>query len=179
MRIPVVFTVLAFGLVACRGTISYVSGGGLSSVRGGLPDEAPCNDIEQVGVPVDLIASPAAPPKASGGPIEDGTYILTRSTLHTRDTSPGAKLVAFGRITMVVKGTAAQLVKTGDDGKVRRTTVRRVSASTVTMSQTTCASPSASDSESSSTEYTATSTTLQFISPGPAGTVVATYTKTN
>ena len=176
MRIPVGCTVIAFGLVACHGTTSYVSGGGLASVHG-LPDNAPCNDLEQLGTEVDLIASPIASPKPVGGAIEDGTYVLTRSTLHTRDSSPGAKLVAFGRITMVVKGTTSQLVKTAADGQVRRTTVKRVSSGTVTMSQTTCASPTASDSESSSTEFTSTGNALQFISTGPAGTVVATYTK--
>ncbi len=176
MRIPVLCTVIALGLVACHGTTSYVSGGGLASVHG-LPDSAPCNDLEQQGNEVDLIASPVPSPKAVGGVLEDGTYVLTRSTLHTKDSAPGAKLVTFGRITMVVKGTTSQLVKTGADGKVRRTTVRRVSAGTVTMSQTTCASPTASDSESSSTEYTATGSAFQLISQGPAGTVVATYTK--
>ena len=35
MRIPVVCTVLALGVVGCHGTSSFVSGGGLSSVRTG------------------------------------------------------------------------------------------------------------------------------------------------
>ena len=162
MRTPVVCTVLAFGLAACHGTTSYVSGGGLANVRQGLPDAAPCNDIEQLGTEVNLMASSTAPPRATGGAIEDGTYVLTKSTLHTRDTPPGTKLVAFGKITMTVKSGAAQLVKTG----------------TITLSTTTCASPVANDGpESSSVEYTATSNTVQFITPGPAGTVVATYTR--
>jgi hypothetical protein len=176
MRIPVVCTVIAFGLVACHGTTSYVSGGGLSSMRG-LPDNAPCNDIEQRGTEVELLASRIGAPKATGGAIEDGTYVLTRSTLHTKDTPAGTKLVNFGMITMVVNGGTAQLVKTTADGKVSRTTVKRTTASTVTISHTTCSSPSASDSESASTEYTATPDSLQFITQGPAGTVVATYTK--
>jgi hypothetical protein len=176
MRIPVVCTVVAFGLVACHGTTSYVSGGGLAGVRG-LPDSAPCNDLEQRGAEVDLVASPIGAPKPVGGIIEDGTYVLTRSTLHTRDTPSGTKLVTFGKITMVVNGTTSQLVKTGADGLVRRTTIKRESSSTVTISRTTCSSPKASDSETASTEFTSANGSLQFITPGPAGTVVATYMK--
>lgn len=178
MRIPVVCTVVAFGLVACRGTTSYVSGGGLANVRSGLPDSAPCNDVEQLGEEIALVATSVAPPKAAGGAIEDGTYVLTRSNLHTRDTAPGTKLVAFGKITMVVKGATSQLVKTAPDGRVSRTTVKRETSGTITIARTTCASPSSSDgSETVSTEYSATSTSFQFIAPGPAGAVVATYTK--
>jgi len=176
MRIPVVHTVVAFGLVACHGTTSYVSGGGLASVRG-LPDAAPCNDLEQRGDEVALVASRVPPPRPVGGTIEDGTYVLIRSTLHTRDTSPGTKLVTFGKITMVVDGPISQLVTTAADGVVRRTTVKRESSSTVTISRTTCASPKPSDSETASTEFTATSGSVQFITRGPAGTVVATYEK--
>jgi hypothetical protein len=176
MRIRVVCTVAAFGLVACHGTTSYVSGGGLAGVRG-LPDSAPCNDVEQQGTQVDLVASPIAAPRPVGGTIEDGTYVLTRSTLHTRDASPGTKLVTFGKITMVVNGTTSQLVKTAADGVVSRTTTKRESSSTVTISRTTCSSPKASDGETASTEFTAAGGTLQFIAPGPAGTVVATYVK--
>ena len=178
MRTPVVCTVLAFGLAACHGTTSYVSGGGLANVRQGLPDAAPCNDIEQLGTEVNLMASRTAPPRATGGAIEDGTYVLTKSTLHTRDTPPGTKLVAFGKITMAVKSGAAQLVKTDAEGHMRRTSVKRTTSGTITLSTTTCASPVANDGpESSSVEYTATSNTVQFITPGPAGTVVATYTR--
>jgi hypothetical protein len=176
MRIPVVCTVIALGLLGCHGTTAYVSGGGLAGVRG-LPDSAPCNDLEQQGTEIDLIATPVAAPKPVGGAIEDGTYVLTRSALHTKDSSPGTKLVAFGKITMVVNGTTSQLVKTSADGKVRRTTVKRETTGTVTISRTTCSSPSASDSETASTEFTANGTMFQFITPGPAGTVVATYTK--
>ena len=176
MRIPIACTVIAFGLFACHGTTSFVSGGGLSSVRG-LPDNAPCNDIEQRGTEVELLASPIAAPKPVGGVIEDGTYVLTRSTLHTKDTPAGTKLVNFGMITMVVSGGSAQLVKTTADGKVSRTTVKRTTNTTDTISHTTCSSPRASDSESASTEYTATRDSLHFITQGPAGTVVAAYTK--
>jgi hypothetical protein len=178
MRIPVVCTVIAFGVVACHGTTSFVSGGGLSTVRGGLPDSMPCNDLEQHGTEVDLIASSVPAPKPVGGPIEDGTYVLTRSTLHTRETPTGAKLVTFGKITMVVKGATSQLIKTSADGQVRRTTVKREGTGTVSISRTTCTSPTASDgSETASTEFSATNGFLQFITPGPAGTVVATYAK--
>jgi hypothetical protein len=178
MRIPVVCTVLAFGLAACHGSTAYVSGGGLASVRQGLPDAAPCNDLEQQGTEVELTASPALAPRATGGTIEDGTYVLTKSTLHTRDTPAGTKLVAFGRITMVVKSGVAQLVKTDAEGHMRRTSVKRTIAGTVTVATTTCASPVANPSpESSSVEFAATSNSVQFITPGPAGTVVATYTR--
>lgn len=178
MRIPVVCTVLALGVVGCHGTSSFVSGGGLSSVRTGVPDAPPCNDLEQQGAAIDLVASSVAAPKAVGGRIEDGIYVLSRSTLHTKDSSPGAKLLSFGRITMVVNGETSQLVKTGADGHVRRTTVKRESSGTVTISRTLCASPTATEGpDSASTEYTATSNSVQFITRGPAGTVVANYAK--
>jgi hypothetical protein len=177
MRIPVVCTVAAFGLFACTGTTSYVSGAGLATVTSGDPNAPPCNDVEQQGREVDLVGSPAPPPTAAGGAIADGTYVLTSSVLYTKNSSPGAKLVGMGRTTILVQGPTSQLVQTGVDGSVRRTTVSRVSSGTLSTAKTLCA-PAASDvSKSTSTSYTATPTSFAFINPGPAGTVVATYTK--
>jgi hypothetical protein len=178
MRIPVAFTVVAFGVAACHGTTSYVSGEGLATVTSAELDRGPCNSVEQRGKDVDLVGSSTAPPAPAGGTIEDGTYVLTSSVLHTKDKTSGAKLVGMGKITMLVQGPTSQLVRTGADGQVRRTTVSRVNAGDVTTSRTTCASPSSNDGkEPVSTRYTATSGMFQFITPGPAGTVVATYTK--
>jgi hypothetical protein len=178
MRIRVVVTVFAFGLFSCHKTTAYLNGDELISVSSTVPKIAPCNDIEQKGTEVDLSGSRDPAPTPTGGTIEDGTYVLTSSTLHTKDKPHGAKLVDMGRITMVVKGATTQMVRNAPNGRERRTTVDRESAGTEATLHTTCASPSSSEPESKvTTGYTATSKSFQFITPGPAGTVVSTYTK--
>jgi hypothetical protein len=178
MRIAVIGGVVALALVSCRGTTSYVSGVGLATVTSADPNSAPCNDVEQQGREIDLVGSRAAPPAPAGGVIQDGTYVLTSSVLHTKDSPPGAKLVGMGRTTIRVQGATSYLVQTGVDGTERRTTVTRTSSGTVSTAQTMCPSASSSGSvKSTSTGYTATPTSFAFINPGPAGTVVATYTK--
>jgi hypothetical protein len=177
MRIPVVCAVAALGLVACHGTTSYVSGVGLATVTSADPNAPVCNDLEQQGREVDLVGSPGNPPAPAGGTIADGTYVLTSSVLYTKNSSPGAKLVGMGRTTMRVEGPTSQLVQTRVDGSIRRTTVTRVSSGTVSTSKTLCAPVTADVAKSTSSGYTATPGSFHFISPGPAGTVVATYTK--
>jgi hypothetical protein len=180
MRIRVVVTVFAFGLFGCHKTTAYLNGDELISVSSTVPKIAPCNDIEQKGNDVDLSGSRDTAPTPAGGTIEDGTYVLTSSTLHTKEKPHGAKLVAMGKITMVVKGATTQMVRSTPNGRERRTTVSRESSGSEATLHTTCASPSSTSSEPESkvtTGYTATSKSFQFITPGPAGTVVSTYTK--
>ncbi len=178
MRIPVVCTVLALGLLSCHRTTVYLSADDLFSVPHGVRDSAPCNDLQQQGNDVDLAGSRDAPPTPTGGIIEDGTYVLTSSTVYTKDRSHGASLVPMGRITMLVNGSTSQLVRNAAGGRERRNTVNRVSSGSIATLPTVCASPTPNGSESTSTtRYTATGTSLRFITPGPAGTVVATYTK--
>ena len=178
MRIPVVCTVLALGLLSCHRTTAYVNADDFARVPTGSPAAGPCNDLEQQGQDVDLTGSQAPAPRPAGGTILDGTYVLTSSTLHTTDKPHGTKLVRMGKITMLVNGTTSQLVRHSADGRERRTTVNRVSSGTTTTTQTTCAYPSSSESGSTATAaFTATGKALQFITPGPAGTVVATYMK--
>lgn len=177
MRIPVVCTVLAFGLLACHTSTAYLNGDELAGAPKVSAETTPCNDVEQQGKEVDLEGSHEAAPLPTGGTIVDGTYVLTSSVLHTSDRSHGSKLVGMGRITMRVNGSTSQLVRNGADGRERRTTVNRVSSGNTTTLHTTCASPAKGKESTSVTNYTATANTLQFITPGPAGTVVATYTR--
>jgi hypothetical protein len=180
MRLPVEVAValLALSFTACHGTTSFVSGEGLTTVTSADAAAAPCNDLEQKGQDVDLVGSSAAPPTPAGGVIADGVYVLTSSILHTKDNADGKKLVAMGKITISVSGSVAQLVRTTADGHERRTTVNRVTSGATTTSRTTCGPARRSaDSDVTTSSYTATPRSFQFISPGPAGTVVATYTK--
>lgn len=162
-------------MVGCHGTVQFVDGTGLAPAPG--PETAACNDLTQEGEIVGLVASPDEPPVASGGVIADGTYILTSSRLHTRATQPGSTLVVFGRITMAVTGGTAQLVVTKVNGQVKRSTISRANTGTSTSSSTTCASPGPVKREATTVSYSANASGFQFISGGPAGTVVATYTK--
>ena len=138
----------------------------------------PCNAVTQQGEFVDLVGSTGAPPKPSGGTIEDGTYVLTGLTLYTPSSKEnGAKLAALGKTTMEIKGTTTQLVRTSRDGVEQRTTVNRVNAGDDTTATTTCVSPPARADEPTTAKFSATGTSLLFINPGPAGTAVATYRK--
>src|SRR5688572_25667810 len=109
MRIPVICTVLALGLFGCHRTTSYVNADNLVRLTSGVPDSAPCNDLEQHGGDVELAGSREAAPAPAGGTIQDGMYVLTSSTLHTHARSHGAKLVGMGKITMLVNGSTSQL----------------------------------------------------------------------
>jgi hypothetical protein len=178
MRIAVLCTIFGFGLCACHKTTTFLNADNLTRVTSGVPESTPCNDVQQQGAEVDLVGSHAAAPTPAGGTIEDGTYVLTSSTLYTKDRAHGSKLVEMGKTTMLVNGSTSQLVRSTTDGRERRTTVNRVSSGTVATLHTTCASPSATGSDgTSTTKYTATRESFQFISDGPAGTVVATYKK--
>lgn len=178
MRIQFVCIVLAFGLFSCSDPPRFVNADELARAPKDASSGARCNDLVQQGDEVDLRASHAPAPKPSGGAIEDGIYVLTSTTLHTKDQLDGAMLVAMGKITMVVTGSTAQMVRSTVNGRERHTTVSREGSGIVTTLHTTCASPGpTTDGTTNMVEYTAKGSTLQFITPGPAGTVVATYTK--
>lgn len=176
MRVPGIWTVFALGLLACHSTTSFLNGDELSGAPKG-PAALPCNNLEQQGPEVALSGSQERAPAPEGGMIVDGTYVLTSSVLYTHTRSHGAKLVEMGRITMRVNGATSELVRSGVDGRERRSTVSRVNEGHLTKMHTTCASPTNHGDTTSTTPYTATDTTLTFITPGPAGTVVATYTR--
>jgi hypothetical protein len=180
MRLPVVCTVVALGLVACHRSTAYLNADDLTTTLTSAGESPPCNDVEQRGGDVELAGSREPAPQPTGGTIEDGTYVLTSSTLHTKERPHGAKLVAMGKITMVVNGSTSQLVRSTADGRERRSTVSRVSTGTVTTLETLCASPTdppRGPDATSKTGYASTRSSFQFITPGAAGTVVATYTK--
>jgi hypothetical protein len=178
MRIIVLSTLIGFGLLACHPPIAFLNADELANGPVEPAKSAPCNDVEQQGDEIVLRGSHAPAPTPEGGIIEDGTYVLTSSTLHTKDKSHGATLVGMGKITMRVNGSSSEVVRNTVNGRERRTTVNRSSSGTVTTLQTTCAFPSANDSDPMATaSYTATGSSLQFIMKGPAGTVVATYKK--
>jgi hypothetical protein len=179
MRISAVVGLVGLGLLSChRTTTAFVNADDLTGASLKAPDSAPCNDLVQQGGDVDLAGSWDAAPSPRGGAIADGTYVLTSSTLHTKERPHNSKIVSLGKITVRVSGSTSQLVRSASDGRVHRTTVTRESDGTVAKLRTTCVSPRSGDTEpSSSTGYTATDKSFQFISPGPAGTVVATYTK--
>jgi hypothetical protein len=139
---------------------------------------APCNSVVQEGALVDLVASSAAPPKATGGTIEDGTYVLAALTLHTPNSKDdGAKIATLGKTTMEMKGSTSQLVRTSSDGLETRTTVTRVNEGLNTTATTTCVSPPARADAATTAQYSASPTSLILINTGPAGTSVATYRK--
>lgn len=179
MRKPVVCTIVGLGLLSCscNRPIAYLNADELVITPNKVSEVAPCNDLEQQGAEVELRGSQAPAPTPAGGSIEDGTYILSSSILHTKDQSDGALLVGMGKTTMLISGSTSQVVRNTVNGHERRTTVTRVSTGTSTTLRTTCASPSPSGSETATATYTATGSVIQFITPGPAGTVVATYKK--
>jgi hypothetical protein len=138
----------------------------------------PCNAVVQQGEPVDLVGSAGAPPKATGGAIEDGTYVLTAITLYSPNSKEdGAKLAALGKTTMEIKGTSSQLVRTSADGVEQRSTVARVNDGANTTATTTCVSPPKRADAPTTAQYSASGMSLLLISAGPAGTSVAAYRK--
>jgi len=166
--------VMGLGLSGCRQQTTFINGNDFTVVR---RDAAACNDVEQHGQPIALTGSRLSAPPATGGTIEDGTYVLTSSTLFTRERPHGARLLDMGKTTMVITGFIAQLIRTDPDEHERRTTVKRTSNGTTTTLETICTSGNQKATEATSTAYTAAPGQFQFITPSPAGTVVATYTK--
>lgn len=164
-------------LVGCHGTRTFVSGEGLAEPTGQAASP-PCNDLEQLGTEVFLTANSAAPPSPKGGSIADGTYVLTSSVLYTKDSPSGTRMFDFGKATMQVKGGKTELVITSPSGKDRRSTVSRTQSGHRSTSTTLCSSPTKKTTTGAdSTDYTATKDSVMFISPGPAGTIVSTYTR--
>ena len=177
MRVWFVWLSLAPALFACHESTAFINGDSLSSPAKAAGDTASCNQLEQHGPTVFLTGSHETAPQPAGGTIEDGTYVLTSSTLYTKARPHGTKLMEMGRTTMVIAGSTSQLVRTDADEHERHTTVARETAGTVTTLHTVCTERAPSKGESTATAYTATPGSFQFIQPGPAGTVVATYTK--
>jgi hypothetical protein len=179
MRSPFLFvsTLLVFApalLLGCRQQTTFINGNDFTVVR---RDAAACNDVEQHGQPIALTGSRLSAPPASGGTIEDGTYVLTSSILYTRERPHGARLLDMGKTTMVITGPTAQLIRTDPDEHERRTTVKRTTEGTTTKLETVCTSGNQKNNEATSTSYSASPGQFQFITPSPAGIVVATYTK--
>jgi hypothetical protein len=173
-----VVSLLLMGLLSCRQTTAFISADDVTGLPKGAAAAPPCNEVAQHGQPIFLTGSRDVAPSPTGGTIEDGTYVLTSSILYTKARPHGARLVEMGRMTMMVKGGTSQLVRTDADEHERRTTVNRASAGTVATLETVCASPNPNKAEATvSTSYTATPTSVQFITPSPAGTMVATYTR--
>lgn len=174
-----VCTVLVAGsslfAVGCRQQTTFINGNDVAVRKD--PNAPSCNDVEQHGRSIVLTGSRLSAPPATGGRIENGTYVLTSSILYTRERPHGAALLNIGRTTMVIIGEIAQLIRTDADERERRTTVKRITNGTTTTLETVCSSGSQKRTESTSTSYTATPTGFQFITPSPAGMVVATYTR--
>lgn len=173
------FILIAIGLLvsSCHGTMQYVSGEGLAEPLG-QEAVSPCNKLEQLGAEIWLTTNSGNPPTATGGTIVDGTYVLTASTLYTKDSPSGNRIFDFGRSTILIKGGTDQVIITSPSGKERRATVRRVQTGHSSTSTSLCTSPTRNKTTGSGrTDYTATKDTVMFINPGPAGTIVATYTR--
>jgi hypothetical protein len=168
---------LGSGLLAlgCRQQTTFINGNDVAVRKD--PNAPTCNSVEQHGHSVALTSSRLSASPAIGGRIENGTYVLTSSILYTRERPHGSVLLNIGRTTMVIIGEIAQLIRTDADERERRTTVKRITNGSTTTLETVCSSGSQKQTESTSTSYTATANGFQFITPSPAGTVVATYTK--
>lgn len=177
MRVAMAGWVLAGAFLGCHPSTAFVNGDAIASPPRAAADEARCNELEQHGPPVALVGSRESAPLPTGGAISDGTYVLTSSTLYTKARPHGTKIMEMGRTTMVVSGATSQLVRTDSEERERRTTVQREASGTVATLHTVCTPRRPATGESTATQYTATPSSLQFINPGPAGTVVATYTK--
>lgn len=175
MRLWFFSLLLGPAVLGCHESTAFVNGDSIARREGAAG--APCNQLEQHGPPVYLTGSREAAPHPSGGTIADGTYVLTSSTLYTKARPHGSRLMEMGRTTMVINGDTSQLVRTDPEAHERRTTVQRTSSGTVTTLQTVCTPRQTTTAESTSTSYTVTPDGFQFITPSPAGTVVATYTR--
>jgi hypothetical protein len=161
--------------LGCKQQTTFINGNDVAVRKD--PNGPTCNAVEQHGHSVVLTGSRLSAPPAVGGRIENGTYVLTSSILYTRARPHGALLLNIGRTTMVIIGEIAQLIRTDAEDRERRTTVKRITNGNTTTLETVCSSGTQKQTESTSTSYTATATGFQFITPSPAGTVVATYTK--
>jgi hypothetical protein len=177
MRVLLTVVMASVALVAC-GAPDAPRAPSSSEAPPVASSGAPCNAVAQEAEVVDLVGSAAPAPTATGGTIEDGTYVLVGLTLHTPGgKEDGAKLATLGKTTMEIKGGTTQLVRTSRDGVEVRTTVTRANAGTNTTATTTCVTPPAKPDATTTAQYTASPTSLLLINPGPAGTSVATYRK--
>ena len=160
----------AVGLGGCKSTAIDHGDADLSEV--GVPDtlalDAACNALTQLGAPVIPSCDPGSAPAATGGPISDGTYLLTESRFYGDcSTQPLAE-------TIVVSQGTVQSIATGPGDSERRSSVSYLpGASDTTLSETqTCPAR-----VQTTIRFSATATTLSIYLSTVLATRVSTFTR--
>jgi hypothetical protein len=107
----------AGGTGSSSGSSSGSSGAPIGKDSGGT-----CTGIEQGGASVDIKATKAPIPEATGGPPVDGDYVLTKVTAFAAIFEEGAVVRAFGAYTLSLgaNGTTFEQVVTNPENKVTR-----------------------------------------------------------
>jgi hypothetical protein len=154
-------------LCGCGGTASQAVDVGVSPPMDASSDAPPCNNLELPSMGVTIQAGTGDAPPAAGGPIADGTYLLTSSTdFNAGDGIAGRPTAAV----MVFSGGTITAVVGDAKGGVDRFNATYLTAGTSMMETGSCGL-----TDSVTQNYTATGTTLTLIQAAPA--ITSTFTR--
>jgi hypothetical protein len=163
------------------------SGGADGATTDALPaTDAPtspqCNEVDQRGSMVPARQVFEAAPPASGGAVQNGTYVLTALRHYVPESHRNDASAYVMKATIVIDGPRMDTVADDGEGETRETFTIDGSNSTLWVART-CFHDSTEGkatfrgSRSDPYEYTATSTTIVLMRPMPSGTVALEYTK--
>lgn len=129
--------------------------------------EGACNGLTNVGERVTITNADTTPPLATGGTITDGTYVLTKATVHTGAGGEVGATSETREMTVRVAGGKAESVFDG----VNRSATIETNGTTLHTSGT-C--PSSSEEHQ---PFSATPTTFSIHSSRAKGTLVLDFVK--
>lgn len=139
---------------------------------------AACNDVPQQGLAVRVVNTQAPPPAPAGGPIGDGTWVLTTAKVWGSSAAEGAVSGRAASTTWVVLGSKIDIVATTATTKsvTRSSGTIKTSGTELTLEQT-CPEPAQQNGGAPGTPYTATAATLSVFTAQGASTFVMTLIK--
>lgn len=164
----------AVGLGGCKPTTSAhtdadVSEAGTSGADAAeaLALDAACNALTQLGAPVIPSCEPGSAPAATGGPISDGTYVLSESHFYGDCSSqPLAE-------TLVISQGTVQSIVTGPGDSERRSSVSYLPGTPATTLSETQTCPARVQT---TLRFSATASTLSIYLSTVLATRVSTFT---
>jgi hypothetical protein len=113
LRIRVLASFLAFATCACSGptySIDLLGGGDAATCGAAITEAGVCTLLSDRSNPITPTCAPGTIPSGAGGPIADGTYVLTAQTYFGATLCPSDPISA----TLTISGTCYQEIARAD-----------------------------------------------------------------
>jgi hypothetical protein len=137
---------------------------GSADARADADASEECNAVVQQATAVGELSSTAPAPAAAGGLVVDGTYVLTKSTVHTGALPDGSMVSSPTLNTAVIAGGTWREISQDPGGRFVRVNIAFTTTGTAFASAYTCWYPPLDAGFAAETlQYTATTTELVLI----------------